>query len=119
MASALVACSWSTCLLAEMSELGPRGGFTDWVFRFLLGTEVYVYSRSQKSLGGTVRRSRVLPFRELPSQSLPQDATRSFYRFLSAGNIRSVFMGKSDPTNPSTKPEDDKKQSGTDPVGKI
>jgi hypothetical protein len=27
-------------------------------------------------------------------------------------------MGKPDPTNPSTKPQDDKKQSGTDPFGK-
>jgi hypothetical protein len=27
------------------------------------------------------------------------------------------FMGKPDPTNPSTKPQDDKKQSGTDPIG--
>ena len=27
-------------------------------------------------------------------------------------------MGKPDPTNPSTKPQDDKKQSGTDPIGK-
>jgi hypothetical protein len=27
-------------------------------------------------------------------------------------------MGKPDSTNPSTKPQDDKKQSGTDPIGK-
>ena len=27
-------------------------------------------------------------------------------------------MGKPDPTNPSTKPQDDKKQSGSDPLGK-
>ena len=27
----------STCLLAEMSELGPRGGFTHWVFGFSPG----------------------------------------------------------------------------------
>ena len=28
-------------------------------------------------------------------------------------------MGKPDPTNPSTKPQDDKKQSGTDPSASI
>jgi hypothetical protein len=41
-----------------------------------------------------------------------------WYRFVLAGNIRECFMGKPDSTNPSTKPQDDKKQSGTDPIGK-
>jgi len=31
---------------------------------------------------------------------------------------KECFMGKPDPTNPSTKPQDDKKQSGSDPLGK-
>jgi len=93
MASVLVVCSSGHLLIYRTSELGLGSGFTQsGLSAFRRRPCEFNIEKGRNHWPGTVTLFRVLPFGELTSAALAAGCNQILrYRFLLAGNIRSVL----------------------------